>query len=130
MGHCYYHALSSVKKWGGTAEDYLPLHQWFDESKAITADFRHRALRRRAGLSHFWRPGMADYFSPTVIQQPIPIADMTPLERLVLSLIFDAELDGETLYFHTACGPSERALRRVDGGKNDQPVAAKGSTSR
>src|SRR3546814_20245219 len=48
MGHCYHHALSSVKKWGGTAEDYLPLHQWFDESKAITADFRHRALRHHA----------------------------------------------------------------------------------
>jgi hypothetical protein len=48
MGHCYHHALSSMKKWGGTAEDYLPLHQWFDESKAITADFRHRALRHHA----------------------------------------------------------------------------------
>ena len=48
MGHCYHHALSSVKKWGGTAEDYLPLHSWFDESKAITADFRHRALRHHA----------------------------------------------------------------------------------
>jgi hypothetical protein len=45
MGHCYHHALSSVKKWGGTAEEFLPLHQWFDESKAITADFRHRGLR-------------------------------------------------------------------------------------
>ena len=31
MGHCYHHALSSVRKWGGVAEDYLPLHQWFDE---------------------------------------------------------------------------------------------------
>jgi len=40
MGHCYHHALSSVRKWGGTPEEYLPLHQWFDESKAITADFR------------------------------------------------------------------------------------------
>jgi hypothetical protein len=48
MGHCYHHALSSVKKWGGTADDYLPLHQWFDESKAIIADFRHRALRHHA----------------------------------------------------------------------------------
>src|SRR3546814_9306193 len=48
MGHCYHHALSSVRKWGGIAEDYLPLHQWFDESKAITADFRHRALRHHA----------------------------------------------------------------------------------
>ena len=48
MGHCYHHALSSVRKWGGTADDYLALHQWFDESKAITADFRHRALRHHA----------------------------------------------------------------------------------
>ena len=50
MGHCYHHALSSVRKWGGVAEDYLPLHQWFDESKALPADFRHRsgAAYRRA----------------------------------------------------------------------------------
>ena len=48
MGHCYHHALSSVKKWGGTAEDYLQIHQWFDESKTLTADFRHRALRHHA----------------------------------------------------------------------------------
>ena len=48
MGHCYHHALSSERIWGGSAEDYLPLHQWFDESKAITADFRHRALRHHA----------------------------------------------------------------------------------
>ena len=49
MAHPYHHALSSVKKWGGVAEDYLPLHQWFDEpSKLITADFRHRALRHHA----------------------------------------------------------------------------------
>ena len=27
MGHCYHHALSSVRKWGGTADDYLALHQ-------------------------------------------------------------------------------------------------------
>jgi hypothetical protein len=32
MAHCYYHALSSVRKWGGVVEDYLPLHQWFDQS--------------------------------------------------------------------------------------------------
>ena len=48
MAHCYYHALSSVRKWGGTPEDYLPLHQWFDQSKAILADPRHRALRHHA----------------------------------------------------------------------------------
>ena len=48
MAHCYYHALSSVHKWGGTSDDYLALHQWFDESKAIFADPRHRALRHHA----------------------------------------------------------------------------------
>ena len=62
MGHCYHHALSSVKKWGGVAEDYLPLHQWFDESKAITADFRHRALRHHAeGIFMLER-----FFGPTI----------------------------------------------------------------
>ena len=48
MSHCYYHALSSVKSWGGKPEDYLPLHSWFDESKKIIADPRHRALRHHA----------------------------------------------------------------------------------
>ena len=48
MAHCYHHALSSVRKWGGVVDDYLPLHQWFDQSKAILADPRHRALRHHA----------------------------------------------------------------------------------
>src|SRR3546814_11785612 len=48
MGHCYHHALSSARRWGGTPDDYLALHQWFDESTAIIADFRHRALRHHA----------------------------------------------------------------------------------
>jgi hypothetical protein len=48
MAHPYHHALSSVKKWGGEVFDYLPLHGWFDQSKAIAGDFRHRALRHHA----------------------------------------------------------------------------------
>jgi len=43
--HPYHHALSSVQRWGGVVEDYLPIHDWFDESKQFLADFRHRALR-------------------------------------------------------------------------------------
>jgi len=57
---------------------------------------------------------MADYFSPTVIQQPIPVADMTPLEILVLSLIFDAEPDGEAVYFHASLGPSDAIGVSID----------------
>lgn len=44
----YYHALSSVKKWGGVVEDYLAIHEWFDASKEFMADPRHRALRHHA----------------------------------------------------------------------------------
>jgi hypothetical protein len=48
MAHPYHHSQSSVKKWGGTVDDFLPLHTWMDESKLIVADFRHRALRHHA----------------------------------------------------------------------------------
>lgn len=45
MAHPYHHAISSARKWGGSPDDYLPLHSWFDQSKQLVADFRHRALR-------------------------------------------------------------------------------------
>lgn len=48
MAHPYHHALSSQKKWGGAPEDTLHIHAWFDASKMILADFRHRALRHHA----------------------------------------------------------------------------------
>lgn len=48
MAHPYYHALSSAKKFGGAAVDYVRIHSWFDESKAFYPDFRHRALRHHA----------------------------------------------------------------------------------
>jgi hypothetical protein len=48
MADAFHHAVSSARNWGGTAEDYLAVHQWFDESKMITCDFRHRALRHHA----------------------------------------------------------------------------------
>lgn len=48
MAHSYHHAVSSAGKFGGAPEDYIAIHTWFDESKAIIADFRHRALRHHA----------------------------------------------------------------------------------
>jgi hypothetical protein len=50
---------------------------------------------------------MTDYFSPTVIQQTIPDADISPLECLLLSQIFDAEPNGDGWYFHSWQGPSD-----------------------
>jgi hypothetical protein len=48
---------------------------------------------------------MADYYTPTVLQPSIPDADMTPLERLLLFHIFDAERDGDGWYFFSEQGP-------------------------
>ena len=42
------HAESSAKKWGGYAEDYIALHDWFDETKQFTGDWTHRALRHHS----------------------------------------------------------------------------------
>ena len=44
----YHHAMSSVQKYGGVVDDYLPIHEWFDASKAHYADQRHRALRHHS----------------------------------------------------------------------------------
>jgi len=48
MAHPYHHAVRSARLFGGKPEDYLPIHDWFDESKAHFADFRHRALRHHS----------------------------------------------------------------------------------
>jgi uncharacterized protein DUF6915 len=48
VAHPLKHAESSARKFGGKAEDYLLIHNWFDESKAFIPDFRHRALRHHA----------------------------------------------------------------------------------
>lgn len=45
MAASWTHSVSSAKKWGGSPEEYLHIHNWFDETKAHVGDFRHRALR-------------------------------------------------------------------------------------
>lgn len=53
MSHPYHHSISSAKKYGGKWEDYIKIHNWFDETKTHYPDMRHRALRHHAeGI--FW----------------------------------------------------------------------------
>lgn len=44
----YKHAESSAKKFGGVPEDYIGIHDWFDETKQYTGDWTHRAMRHHA----------------------------------------------------------------------------------
>lgn len=48
MGHPIVHARNSARKFGGKMEDYLEIHEWFDEIKAWIPDMRHRALRHHS----------------------------------------------------------------------------------
>ena len=48
MSHPTVHAKSSAKKFGGKYEDYLTIHEWFDQSKEMMPDMRHRALRHHS----------------------------------------------------------------------------------
>lgn len=50
---------------------------------------------------------MADYHSPTVVQPLIPVADMTPLELLILTLVLDCEEHEGQLYLFSEIGPSD-----------------------
>lgn len=42
------HAESSAAKWGGPPDAYIAIHDWFDETKAFTGDWTHRALRHHS----------------------------------------------------------------------------------
>lgn len=48
MAHPHHHALSSARRWGGDPSEYQRFHDWFDETKAILPDMRHRALRHHS----------------------------------------------------------------------------------
>ena len=49
---------------------------------------------------------MADYTQPTVIQQMIPLADMTSLERLLLEQIFDVQTEDDRIYLSAYESPA------------------------
>ena len=48
MADPYHHSVSSSRKFGGIPSDYEEIHQWFDLTKALMVDVRHRALRHHA----------------------------------------------------------------------------------
>jgi len=48
MAHPMHHAERSAARFGGRAEDYEAIHDWFDASKAHMPDLRHRALRHHS----------------------------------------------------------------------------------
>ena len=48
MAHPFHHSQQSVRRYGGTVDDYIAIHEWFDESKAFIPLVVHRGLRHHA----------------------------------------------------------------------------------
>lgn len=62
MSHPWEHAKITAKKYGGQPEEHLPIHSFFDQSKAGLANHRHRAaLHHSEGV--FWAE---DRFGETI----------------------------------------------------------------
>ena len=76
---------------------------------------------------------MADYHSPTVVTPTIPLADITPLERLILEAVFDTELDrdDEHIYLFSEIGSSDLITVDRDDllGAFEASVTVSGSTA-
>lgn len=56
------HAKLSVKKYGGLVEDYMPIHNFLDSSKAHVPDMRHRALLHNSFGIYLAEMTHGDYF--------------------------------------------------------------------
>lgn len=48
MAHPEKHAKSSAKRFGGTWEDYMHIHEWFDATKAWIGHSDHRVFRHHS----------------------------------------------------------------------------------
>ena len=49
MSTAIHHAMSSAKKWGGEPEDYLRIHEFFDQFKKQDWHFAHRVVLHHTG---------------------------------------------------------------------------------
>lgn len=44
MSNPLVHAERAAKKWGGVADDYRAIHEWFDATRGHLSDVRHRLI--------------------------------------------------------------------------------------
>jgi hypothetical protein len=66
MAHAVIHAKSSAKKYGGTYEEYLHLHEWLDESKLWYPHSNHRMFRHHTMGIHEAEKKFGTHFTNSV----------------------------------------------------------------
>jgi hypothetical protein len=128
MAHPYHHAVRSARLFGGQPEDYLAIHDWFDESKAHFADFRHRALRHHSEGIFL----CASIFGPTIQNSDgklVPVRTIgeqhvtddlgwIPSAKDWLQNIQPQPWMGRTAFRPQTDAAAARALSAIDAGEN------------
>jgi hypothetical protein len=72
---------------------------------------------------------MADYHSPTVVCPCIPRADMTDIEHLLLTNVFESEPDGDALYFFAEDYINDMPVMAIDDVRTALAASADCSTA-
>lgn len=68
MAHPFFHALNLCRKWGGRVEDYIGLTAWFDFTKAVIPDARHRiVLHNTGGIVLFCNTFSKEYGAQSIV---------------------------------------------------------------
>jgi RNA-binding protein YlmH len=96
----YLHSKSSVKRWGGKVEDYLPIHNFLDISKSAHPDMRHRALLHNSLGCYIAEQMFGDYIinSDRAVVSVRDIAEEHILEDLGRIPTVSDYLDGMPMY--------------------------------
>lgn len=72
---------------------------------------------------------MADYHSPTVVQPSIPMSDMTPIELLLLTAMFESEPDGDALYLFAPVYMDDMPVLEIDEVRTALAESGEGRTA-
>jgi len=61
MGNCLHHAKSSVKRWKGSVEDYLPIHELLDSPKSTMNNNTGRMMTHNTWFAYTIIPKIFGY---------------------------------------------------------------------
>jgi hypothetical protein len=61
MGNCLQHSLSSVKRWKGSVEDYLPIHELLDSPKSTMNNNTGRMMTHNTWFAYTIIPKIFGY---------------------------------------------------------------------
>ena len=85
MAHPILHSKSSAKKFGGKPEDYLHIHNWFDETKSWIGTSFHRVFRHHSEGIFECEKTFGESFLNSIFSLVSASMTLTPVANFCLS---------------------------------------------